>query len=68
MSPASSEGIVPFRDNDQEVRRRAVSARDTINKWCGLKKPTAKPSHATRFEVTNHEANTVGSKHHELLL
>jgi len=30
MSPASSEGIVPFRDNDQEVRRRAVSIRDAI--------------------------------------
>jgi serine protease inhibitor len=36
MSPASSDGIVPFRDYDQEVRRLAVSTRDTINKWRGF--------------------------------
>jgi hypothetical protein len=43
MSPASSEGIVSFRDNDQEARRRAASARDANGK-------------VARIEQTNCEA------------
>jgi len=45
MSPASSEGIVPFRDNDQEVRRRAESTRDAIKQ-------------VAQIEQTNREAES----------
>jgi hypothetical protein len=45
MSPASSEGIVPSRDYDQEARRRAVSTR-------GHDKQVA------RIESTNREAES----------
>jgi hypothetical protein len=40
MSPASSEGIVPFRDNDQEVRRRAESTRDAIKQVARIEQTT----------------------------
>jgi hypothetical protein len=68
MSPASSEGVVLLRDNNQEVRRWAAAIRDAKKKWYESWKPAAEPSDAPGFGVSNLVGERSRSRTDKLLL